>query len=130
VKPESFGESHLSPIGEYIYPRYKNYIVNLSFELNIDNINQLLTIINEKLEILTNTDGGHISRSPVKQLNLLRHLIEIRSIIAILKNVDADGLHQKTIKMGEFCRSFQMPDGYFSGTRSVPNFLRSLGSGL
>tara|TARA_B100000508_G_scaffold136282_1_gene129111 strand:- start:130 stop:1371 length:1242 start_codon:yes stop_codon:yes gene_type:complete len=80
----------------------------------IDNINQLLTVINEKLEILTNTDGGHISRSPVKQLNLLRHLIEIRSIIAILKNVDADGLHQKTIKMGEFCRSFQMPDEYFS----------------
>ena len=80
----------------------------------IDNINQLLTIINEKLEILTNTDGGHISRSPVKQLNLLRHLIEIRSIIAILKNVDAEGLHQKTIKMGEFCRSFQMPDEYFS----------------
>ena len=57
----------------------------------IDNINQLLTIINEKLEILTNTDGGHISRSPVKQLNLLRHLIEIRSIIAILKNVNAEG---------------------------------------
>ena len=56
----------------------------------IDNINQLLTIINEKLEILTNTDGGHISRSPVKQLNLLRHLIEIRSIIAILKNVNAE----------------------------------------
>ena len=56
----------------------------------IDNINQLLTVINEKLDILTNTDGGHISRSPVKQLNLLRHLIEIRSIIAILKNVDAD----------------------------------------
>ena len=80
----------------------------------IDNINQLLTIINEKIEILTNTDGGHISRSPVKQLDLLRHLIEIRSIIAILKNVDAEGLHQKTIKMGEFCRSFQMPDEYFS----------------
>ena len=80
----------------------------------IDNINQLLTIINEKLEILTNTDGGHISRSPVKQLNLLRHLIEIRSIIAILKNVNAEGLHQKTIKMGEFCRSFKMPDEYFS----------------
>ena len=86
----------------------------------IDNINQLLTVINEKLEILTNTDGGHISRSPVKQLNLLRHLIEIRSIIAILKNVDADGLHQKTIKMGEFCRSFQMPDEYFSWFHVVP----------
>ncbi len=80
----------------------------------IDNISQLLTIINEKLEILTNTDGGHTSRSPVKQLNLLRHLIEIRSIIALLKNIDAEGLHQKTIKMGEFCRSFQMPDEYFS----------------
>tara|TARA_A200000113_G_scaffold81643_1_gene72658 strand:- start:172 stop:1716 length:1545 start_codon:yes stop_codon:yes gene_type:complete len=80
----------------------------------IDNINQLLTIINEKIEILTNTDGGHISRSPVKQLDLLRHLIEIRSIIAILKNVDAEELHQKTIKMGEFCRSFQMPNEYFS----------------
>jgi len=80
----------------------------------IDNINQLLTIINEKIEILTNTDGGHISRSPVKQLDLLRHLIEIRSIIAILKNVDAEALHQKTIKMGEFCRSFQMPNEYFS----------------
>ena len=80
----------------------------------IDNINQLLTIINEKVDILTNTDGGHISRSPVKQLDLLRHLIEIRSIIAILKNVDAEELHQKTIKMGEFCRSFQMPNEYFS----------------
>ena len=80
----------------------------------IDNINQLLTIINEKIEILTNTDGGHISRSPVKQLDLLRHLIEIRSIIAMLKNVDAEELHQKTIKMGEFCRSFQMPNEYFS----------------
>ncbi len=80
----------------------------------IDNIDKLLSIINEKIEILTNADGGHISRSPVKQLNLLRHLIEIRSVIAILKNIDAEGLHQKTIKMGEFCRSFQMPDEYFS----------------
>ena len=80
----------------------------------IDNIDQLLTIVSEKIEILTNSDGGHISRSPVNQLNLLRHLIEIRSIIAILKNIDADELHQKTIKMGEFCRSFQMPNGYFS----------------
>ena len=50
VKPESFGESHLSPIGEYIYPRYKNYNVNLSFELNIDNINQLkLSLLKTKM---------------------------------------------------------------------------------
>ena len=81
---------------------------------DIINIDELLNLIDEKLEILTNIDGGHISRSPVLQINLLRHLIEIRSIVGILKNVDAENLHKQTIKMGEFCRSFQMPNGHFA----------------
>ena len=76
---------------------------------DIINIDELLNLIDEKLEILTNVDGGHSSRSPVLQINLLRHLIEIRSVVGILKNVHAENLHKQTIKMGEFCRSFQMP---------------------
>ena len=80
----------------------------------IDNVDQLLSIISEKVKILTNADGGHKSRSIVKQLNLLRHLVEIRSIIAILKNVTAEDLHNQTIVMGQFCRSFQMPDENFA----------------
>ena len=81
---------------------------------DIINIDELLNLIDEKLEILTNVDGGHSSRSPVFQINLLRHLIEIRSVVGILKNVHAENLHKQTIKMGEFCRSFQMPNGHFS----------------
>ena len=77
-------------------------------------IDDLLNVVDEKLKILTNNDGGHVSRSPVLQLNLLRHLIEIRSVVGILKNIDAESLHRKTIKMGEFCRSFQMPNEYFA----------------
>ena len=48
------------------------------------------------------------------QINLLRHLIEIRSVVGILKNVHAENLHKQTIKMGEFCRSFQMPNDHFA----------------
>ena len=81
---------------------------------DIINIDELLNLIDEKLEILTNIDGGHSSRSPVLQINLLRHLIEIRSVVGILKNVHAENLHKQTIKMGEFCRSFQMPNGHFA----------------
>ena len=81
---------------------------------DIINIDELLNLIDEKLEILTNVDGGHSSRSPVLQINLLRHLIEIRSIVGILKNVHAENLHKQTIKMGEFCRSFQMPNDHFA----------------
>ena len=81
---------------------------------DIINIDELLNLIDEKLEILTNIDGGHTSRSPVLQINLLRHLIEIRSIVGILKNVHAENLHKQTIKMGEFCRSFQMPNDHFA----------------
>ena len=81
---------------------------------DIINIDELLNLIDEKLEILTNVDGGHSSRSPVLQINLLRHLIEIRSVVGILKNVHAENLHNQTIKMGEFCRSFQMPNGHFA----------------
>ena len=81
---------------------------------DIINIDELLNLIDEKLEILINIDGGHTSRSPVLQINLLRHLIEIRSIVGILKNVHAENLHKQTIKMGEFCRSFQMPNDYFA----------------
>ena len=81
---------------------------------DIINIDELLNLIDEKLEILTNVDGGHSSRSPVLQINLLRHLIEIRSVVGILKNVHAENLHKKTIKMGEFCRSFQMPNDHFA----------------
>ena len=81
---------------------------------DIINIDELLNLIDEKLEILTNVDGGHSSRSPVFQINLLRHLIEIRSVVGILKNVHAENLHKQTIKMGEFCRSFQMPNGHFA----------------
>ena len=81
---------------------------------DIINIDELLNLIDEKLEILTNVDGGHSSRSPVLQINLLRHLIEIRSVVGILKNVHAENLHKQTIKMGEFCRSFQMPNHHFA----------------
>ena len=81
---------------------------------DIINIDELLNLIDEKLEILTNVDGGHSSRSPVLQINLLRHLIEIRSVVGILKNVHAENLHKQTIKMGEFCRSFQMPNDHFA----------------
>ena len=81
---------------------------------DIINIDELLNLIDEKLEILTNVDGGHSSRSPVFQINLLRHLIEIRSVVGILKNVHAENLHKQTIKMGEFCRSFQMPNDHFA----------------
>ncbi len=86
-------------------------------------IYELLNIIDQKLETLTNNDGGHTSRSPVLHINLLRHLIEIRSIVGILKNVDAENLHKKTIKMGEFCRGFQMPNdcfAWFHGGSLVP----------
>ena len=80
----------------------------------LENINILLNLLEEESNFLINPDGGHISRSPVMQLELLRHLIEIRSVVALLKNIDATNLHNMTIKMGMFCRSFQMPNGYFS----------------
>ena len=93
----------------------KGILVAKSILFNdIINIDELLNLIDEKLEILTNVDGGHSSRSPVFQINLLRHLIEIRSVVGILKNVHAENLHKQTIKMGEFCRSFQMPNGHFA----------------
>ena len=80
----------------------------------IINIKDLLDLLDDEIQFLINPDGGHKTRSPVLQIELLRHLIEIRSVVAILKNVDAENLHKKTIKMGEFCRSIQMPNGCFS----------------
>ena len=81
---------------------------------DVESINNLISLIDEALLYLINEDGGHVSRSPVLQIELLRHLVEIRSVIAILKNIDAETLHKKTLKMGEFCRSFQMPNGNFA----------------
>ena len=81
---------------------------------DVDEINELLETINKSLDLLINPDGGHISRNPAKQLFLLRQLVEIRSVVAILKNINAENLHNQTIKMGQFCRSFQMPDENFS----------------
>ena len=79
-----------------------------------DYILNLLQLLDKQLQFLLNQDGGHKSRSPVLQIELLRHLIETRSVVAILKNIDAINLHKQTLKMGEFCRSFQMPNEYFS----------------
>jgi uncharacterized heparinase superfamily protein len=81
---------------------------------DINNIHAMLDIVNDAVDLLINPDGGHKSRSPVKQLLLLRQLVEIRSIVAVLKNIDAEYLHNQTIKMGQFCRSFQMPDENFA----------------
>src|SRR6056300_242087 len=81
---------------------------------DINNIHAMLDIVNDAVDLLINPDGGHKSRSPVKQLLLLRQLVEIRSIVAVLKNINAENLHNQTIKMGQFCRSFQMPDENFS----------------
>lgn len=81
---------------------------------DINNIHAMLDIVNDAVDLLINPDGGHKSRSPIKQLLLLRHLVEIRSIVAVLKNIDAEYLHNQTIKMGQFCRSFQMPDENFA----------------
>ena len=80
----------------------------------IENIYAILDLLEHELQFLINPDGGHKTRSPVLQIELLRHLIEIRSVVAILKNIDAENLNKQTIKMGEFCRSFQMPNGFFS----------------
>ena len=77
-------------------------------------IKSLLDLLEDELYFLINPDGGHKTRSPILQIELLRHLVEVRSVVAILKNVDATNLHIRTIKMGEFCRSFQMPDDFFS----------------
>ena len=84
----------------------------------IKNISTLIELIDIELQFLINKDGGHVTRSPVLQIQLLRHLIEIRSVIAVLKNIDTKNLHTCTIKMGEFCRSFQMPNenlAWFNG---------------
>ena len=62
--------------------------------------NNLIELIDLQLISLINEDGGHISRSPVLQIDLLRHLIEIRSVVAVLKNVDAEKLHKQTLKIG------------------------------
>ena len=80
----------------------------------IENIYGLLDLLEDEIQFLINPDGGHKTRSPVLQIELLRHLIEIRSVVAILKNIDAENLNKQTIKMGQFCRSFQMPNGFFS----------------
>ena len=80
----------------------------------IKGIDNLIELIDIELMSLINADGGHISRSPVLQIQLLRHLIEIRSVIAILKNINTEQLHKKALKMGEFCRGFQMPNDYFA----------------
>ena len=80
----------------------------------IENIYGLLDLLEDEIQFLINPDGGHKTRSPVLQIELLRHLIEIRSVVAILKNIDAQNLNKQTIKMGQFCRSFQMPNGFFS----------------
>ena len=83
----------------------------------IKGIDNLIELIDIELMSLINTDGGHISRSPVLQIQLLRHLIEIRSVIAILKNINTEQLHKKALKMGEFCRGFQMPNDYVGQDR-------------
>ena len=80
----------------------------------INNVHKMLELVYEAVDTLIDPDGGHKSRSPAKQLILLRHLVEIRSVIAILENIDAEYLHNLTIKMGEFCRSFQMPNESFA----------------
>ena len=54
----------------------------------IKNISILIELIDIELQFLINKDGGHVTRSPVLQIQLLRHLIEIRSVIAVLKNID------------------------------------------
>ena len=64
----------------------------------IINIKDLLDLLDDEIQFLINPDGGHKTRSPVLQIELLRHLIEIRSVVAILKNVDAENLHKQTIK--------------------------------
>ena len=52
-----------------------------------DYILNLLQLLDKQLQFLLNQDGGHKSRSPVLQIELLRHLIEIRSVVAILKTL-------------------------------------------
>ena len=81
---------------------------------DINNVHKMLELVYKAVDTLIDPDGGHKSRSPAKQLILLRHLVEIRSVIAILENIDAEYLHNLTIKMGEFCRSFQMPNESFA----------------
>ena len=52
------------------------------------------------------SDGGHISRCPMEQLDCLRDLIEIRACVASLKNVDTLTLHDLVRSMGDYFKIF------------------------
>ena len=42
---------------------------------DVESINNLIALIDKALLYLINEDGGHVSRSPVLQIELLRHLV-------------------------------------------------------
>ena len=52
------------------------------------------------------SDGGHISRCPIEQLDCLRDLIEIRACVASLKNIDTLTLHELVKNMGNYFKIF------------------------
>ena len=96
----------------------KSLIVgNIFLYSNIDKINHYLEKLETNLEHTTFTDGGHVTRCPIQQINTLRNLVEIRAAIATINKINSKTLHEKVISYDYF-KMFCMPDnrmGFFNG---------------
>ena len=85
----------------------KSLIIGNIFLFNdSEKINLYLSELYRLSKKLILTDGGHISRCPIEQLDCLRDIIEIRACVASLKNVNTVTLHDLVRSMGDYFKIF------------------------
>ncbi len=97
-----------------VFEVYKSLIIgNIFLFGNKEKIIEYLKEIESVINRLILKDGGHVSRNPMKQLCVLRGLIEIRSATATLPDINNSVLHKNVKLMSKFFKMFCMPDGNF-----------------
>ena len=79
-----------------------------------EKINFYLKEVTRYSDKLILPDGGHVTRCPMSQFNMLRDLIEVRAAIATINEVDSNDLHKTVKLMGNYFKMFCMPDGHYA----------------
>lgn len=72
---------------------------------------QVLAKLTKELAEQVRADGGHVSRSPERQLSVLRDLVDIRSALRAADAEVPDGLTQAIDRMAPMLRFFRHGDG-------------------
>ena len=74
-------------------------------------LTQTLALLSSELGLQVKADGGHVSRSPERQLSVLRDLIDIRSALRAGDADVPDALTQALDRMAPMLRFFRHGDG-------------------